>query len=300
ATMVTFRPEETPEGIKAPRLLDAGQNPPDGVVVFYALKEPPEGEVTLTFLDAEGREIRTFSSKAPERPQNGADDEKKEPRVPARAGLNRFVWDLRYPAPERVEGYATPEATAPGPLAPPGRYQVRLTVGDRSWTEWFEVVKDPRVTATQEDFDAQFALLVQIRDKLSQTHAAVNRIRRIKRQLEEWERRAEGLPAHPEVRQRAQAVTDALTAIEEDLIQVKAKVREDALNYPLKLNAKLGSLMAVVASADARPTRQAVEVFAELARQVDACLARLDETVQRDVEGFGALLREVGVPLVAV
>nr|PZN68433.1 MAG: glycosyl hydrolase [Sphaerobacter thermophilus] len=296
ATMVTFRPEETPEGTKTERLLDAGQNPPDGVIVYYALKEQPEGEVTLTFLDAEGNEIRTFSSKEPEPAGEAQDEAPKEPRVPAKAGLNRFVWDMRYPAPTRVEGYATPEAKVPGPLAKPGRYQVRLTVGDRTWTESFEIVKDPRVSATQEDFDAQFALLLQIRDKLSQTHEAVNRIRAIKRQVEDWGKRTEGLPIHEEVERSGKTVADRLTAIEEDLIQVKAKVREDALNYPLKLNAKLGALMGVVASADARPTRQAVELFAELSRQVDDCLGRLDEVVKTDVAAFNGVLRDAGIP----
>jgi len=169
-------------------------------------------------------------------------------------------------------------------------------VGDRTWTESFEIVKDPRVSATQEDFDAQFALLIQIRDKLSQTHEAVNRIRAIKRQVEDWGKRTAGLPVHEEVERSGKTVADRLSAIEEDLIQVKAKVREDALNYPLKLNAKLGSLMGVVASADARPTRQAVELFAELSRQVDDCLARLDEVVRTDVAAFNGVLRDAGIP----
>src|SRR5207245_6441210 len=204
--ILAFRQQEKPGGEKVTKYLDAGQNPPDGVIVHYYLKEKPEGEVTLTFLDAGGNIIRTFSSVEKKGEQAGSGgagvdgkenkDKKEEPRVPKEAGANRFVWNMRYADPSKIEGYPDSEEFLVGPLAPPGTYQVQLKVGDQTHTAEFQIHKDPRITTTQEDLQAQFELLLAIRDKLSETHNAIKTVRDIRRQVEEWERRARGQGAH--------------------------------------------------------------------------------------------------------
>ena len=143
--------------------------------VWYWLSETPEEEVTLTFLDAGGEEIRSYTSA--EKKSDDNDDGPSEPRVPAEAGMNRFDWGMRYPGASTVPGDKTTEGVGRGPMAPPGTYQVRLTVGEQSQTVSFDLVKDPRVDATQEDFDAQFALAIQVRDKITETHDNINRLR---------------------------------------------------------------------------------------------------------------------------
>ena len=75
---------------------DAGENPPDGVMIHYYLKEAP-AEITLSILEEDGRIIQNFSSNPPE-----ADENTPEPRVPAEPGMNRFVWNMRYPPARRV------------------------------------------------------------------------------------------------------------------------------------------------------------------------------------------------------
>src|SRR5260370_28308216 len=106
---VTYRQQEIATGEKVKKYLDAGQNPPDGAVIHYALKEQPQGEVTLTFLTASGQVIRIFSSEEKEEQQQSGSDKdkpkkKKEPRVPKAAAANRFGWDLRYAPPTRIDG----------------------------------------------------------------------------------------------------------------------------------------------------------------------------------------------------
>jgi hypothetical protein len=58
-----YRQVQTPTGEKDERKLDAGENPPNGVIVHYWLREAPAGDLVLAFLDADGREIRSFTSK---------------------------------------------------------------------------------------------------------------------------------------------------------------------------------------------------------------------------------------------
>ena len=204
------------------KMLDAGENEPPGVRVWYWLKDKSEDEVTLAFLDSNGNEIKSFSSKKAEKDDSEASD---DPRVPAEAGMNRFDWDMRYPGAHTVPGDKTTEGVGRGPLAPPGSYQVRLTVGEQSQTQSFVLVKDPRVGATQEDFDAQFALAIRIRDKITETHDNINKLRSTRSQVSEWANRAEGTGAQEAVSTAASDLNAKLDEIEGVLIQDRVQGR---------------------------------------------------------------------------
>ena len=173
--------------------INAGENPPDGVIVRYFLKEKPTEPITLTFLDASGNEIRTIKSKKEEaaKPADGAKkkDEEKGPFAPAEAGLNRFIWDTRYAEAKKIPGDAGTEDALAGPMVVPGAYQVRLTVGDQTQTATFRVAKDPRVDVSQRDLEAQRDFLLQLRDKLTETHEAILMLRDVRAQAEGWEKR---------------------------------------------------------------------------------------------------------------
>jgi photosystem II stability/assembly factor-like uncharacterized protein len=112
-----------------------------------------------------------------------------EPVVAAEAGLNRFAWNLRHEAARSFPGMVLWTGRPDGPPAAPGRYQVRITVGDASATAPFEVRNDPRSSATPEDMQEQAKFLLAIRDKLSQTHDALRRVREVKGQLDDLARR---------------------------------------------------------------------------------------------------------------
>src|SRR5712691_1089488 len=307
--ILAYRQQEKPGGEKVDKYLDAGQNPPDGIIVHYYLKEKPEGEVTLTFLDASGKEIRTFSSEEKKQEQTeetGASGkekkdekkEKKEPRVLKEAGAHRFVWDTRYPDPIKIEGYDLSEGALEGPLAPPGTYRVQLKVRDEVYTSAFQIHVDPRIAATQEDLQARFELLLAIRDKVSETHSTINAVRAIRRQVEEWEQRTTGQAVHEAVAAAGKQLKQRLSAIEEELFQVKAKDQLDLLDFPVKLSARLVTLSGVVASADAAPTSQAQQVFEDLSACLDAQLQQLHELIATDVAAFNKLIRESSVPAI--
>ncbi|MDE3229864.1 MAG: glycosyl hydrolase, partial [Chloroflexota bacterium] len=307
---VAYREVAQAGGEKRRVFLDCGQNPPDGVAISYLLRAKPEGEATLTFLDASGREIKRFTSEERKTRRARAGDLKlitgvevrtrDEPRVAIEAGLNRFTWDMRYPDGEWVDGYVTDSGILSGPVAAPGHYQARLTVGDQSQTVTFEIAKDPRINATQEELDAQFTLLCQIRDKVSEIHQAINQLTSIRQQLSEWTDRARELkaPNHEELARQTAALSEQLGAIEGALIETRAAEDDDTLRFPVKLNVKLAALMSVVASADAAPTRQAREVFAALCAQADSQLARLRALRDGELAAINTLIREANLPAV--
>ncbi len=297
--LFTPRPTYRVEGGSA-EIPGLGKNPPNGVIVHYFFKQKPEDEVKLEFLDAQGRVIRTFSSRA--RPAETPSDPIAEffgqapiqERVPAEAGMNRFVWDLRYPDPARVPGIST-WGSARGPKVVPGTYQVRLTVGGKTLVRSFEVRKDPRVGATPEDFQEQFDLLLQIRDAITDVHEAANRIRDVKRQVEELIRRLSDHPQGRTLTDSARAFRERLTRLEEELIQTRNEAPQDPLNFPPKLNNQLITLYGVVASADARPTAAARARWEELKAQVSRHLGDLQQMWERDLAELNRQMRDLGI-----
>ena len=288
---------EGPTGEIDRKFLDAGANPPAGVRVWYWLKDAPQEEVALTFMDADGAEIKTFTSAERADSDDSADDSAapREPRIQAKGGMNRFDWNMRYPGARRVPGDKTTAESLRGPLAPPGRYQVRLTLGERSQTRAFDLVKDPRVSATQADFDAQFGLLIAIRDKLSETHDGVNRLRSARAQAREWANRAKGTSAERPVADAADALIAKLDDAESALIQTEYRGARDRLHLPIRWNAKLAGLAPVVSAADFAPPRQAYDVFADYSEKLDAHFAALNKTLSEDLDEFRNLLAELEV-----
>src|SRR6185369_2418509 len=147
-----------------------GQNPPSGAVIYYYLKSKPSGDITLELLDGAGKSIKQFSNKGSEAQGAGGGGGEEEGgfgggrarRLPAEAGLNRFVWDMRYPEATRFPGLIMWAASTSGPRAVPGTYQVKLTVDGKTMTQSFEIKKDPRLETTPADFAKQLDLLLKI------------------------------------------------------------------------------------------------------------------------------------------
>ncbi|HEX9704547.1 MAG TPA: glycosyl hydrolase, partial [Gemmatimonadales bacterium] len=272
------------------RIEGVGQNPPNGAVMHFYFRQQPEGEVRLEVLDARDSVIRRFST----RPPAGGDSLRVE------VGMNRFVWNLRYPEASRFPGMIFWAGGTQGPVAVPGTYKVRLTVGDWSETRPFDLKKDPRLAVTQEDLQAQFDFLIRIRDKVSAANDAVRRIREIKEQIKVASDRARQLAGGvgADVTRQADSLTNRLSAIESEIYQVRNRSNQDPLNYPIRLNNKLAALTGVVSSADARPTDQSVRVFDELAAALQVQLDRLKAVVDADVPAFNRLVREKDVPAV--
>jgi hypothetical protein len=290
-TQYTTRQFERPDGTKDYTYLDAGQNPPDGAVIYYHLSAEPDGELSLTFLDAQGNEIKTFQPK----PESPAKDD-AGPWLPVEAGLNRFVWNLRYPDARNVPGAIYRSGGVTGPLAPPGEYRVRLTVGETTLEQPLSLRKDPRVAASDDDLREQFAFLLEIRDRLSETNDAIIKLRALREQVGVWESRAKDAGNGEAVLEAGKTLRESLTEIEEELVQTRWKSSRDALTAPSKLNVRLATLLGVVGGADARPTQQSRDVFASVEERVDVQLARLTSLVDGEVPRFNALVRELDLP----
>jgi hypothetical protein len=229
-------------------------------------------EVKIEILDSQGRLVRAFESSA----------------AGKKPGTNRFSWDLRYPGSTVFPGIVF-RGTEPGvgPVAPLGNYQVRLTANGQTVSRPLVIRRDPRLTnVTDADLEAQFQLAMQIRDKTSQAHEAVIRIRAIKSQLEQ--RAASANDAG--IVNAVESLRTKLSAVEESIYQVRNRSPRDTLNYPIKLNNQLAMLEQWVEMGDSRPTDQHYVVFQELSRQLAEIMSQLNRILDTDLIRLNELL----------
>ncbi len=283
-----------------------GQNPPSGAVIYYFLKDAPKAgtEAKVEILDASGKVIRKYSSaefdqlEEPLRP----DDKKQEKQLKPEAGLNRFVWDLRYEEAHNVPGYYLWEyfSGARGPVAVPGHYQVRLTVGTQVETAGFDLKLDPRVHVSQEDLEAQLNLLLQTRDELSRVYDAVNQIQDVRSQLNGLKRRLPENASTKTIVNAADELEKKLVAVREELINLTISANEDSLAYPPQLDARLAYLAMDVGTADSAPTDAEQKQFEKLKRQSGELMGRWEDLQRRDLAAFQKLTAEGSLSTVVV
>jgi len=281
-----------------------GQNPPFGATIHYTLPagldDEDAEEVTLEILDAGGEVLRTLSSTTPEKrapsPWRRFFPELAEPPLlDARAGANRYIWNLALPDAGLVDD-AVLWGFPGGPTVPPGMYQTRLTVGEWSVTTSFDVVQDPRVDVSPEDMDAQYALAKAVWQELTRTHEAIGRIREVRAQVEALAKRV----GDEAVTEKAEAVSDALTAVEEKLHQTKAESSQDILNFPPQIDNQLLYLQGVVESAVGAPAPSSQQRFDELETELDSSIAELDAILAEQLPELEELIEVTGAPRVIV
>jgi photosystem II stability/assembly factor-like uncharacterized protein len=277
---------------------DATRSVSRGVAVDYYLKVPAD-KITIEFLDPRGRSIRTFTGtadatkpQAPERPagEEGAEEgfRPPPPRVDVKSGMNRFNWDMRYPGARDFPGLIMWAGSTRGPIAPPGRYTVKLTAPDGiTKTQEFVIKRNDAVKGvTDADLQAQFTLAKQINDKVSAANDAVVRIRALKDQIADRLKKT----SDAKIKASGDGLTGKLTAIEGEIYQYRNRSNQDPLNYPIRLNNKLAALQGIVETGDYRPTDQADAVFRDLSARLDKQLAALDALLKGDLDPFNKLL----------
>ena len=273
----------------------AGQNPASGAVIYYFLKEKPKDEVKLRVLTASGKLVREISSKPPAHPEeeDSDDDTPKPGLAPAKEGLNRYAWDMRYEKATGFPGLLMWDGSLEGPLAIPGEYKLELVVDGKTESENFTIVKDPRAPTTPEQFEAELNLGLRIRDRVTDANKEVIRIRTAKDELKPYL-----TSSNDQVKTSAKKLTDEMTAIEENIYQTKLHADEDALNFPIRLNNKIAAVGAAVDLTDIAPTSQSVEVFNELSAKLQVELDHLSQIETTGIQEFNKLVRDQNIPAI--
>ena len=287
---------EDSNGEKQTRFLDLGENPPQGVIFHYFLNDPENTKLELQIQDSEGKIIETFETKQDRQvsqDQEDEDEDEKKPNLPATKGLNRFIWNMRYPGPaERIDkslekkGYQAlgrgEMGERGGPTAIPGSYHAVLRMENKEQAQSFEILKDPRLDTTHDDYQAQFDLWLRIRDRLSETNHLLNRLRRLRSEISIILQRPDQTKDHSDnssksFRDSAESLLQKLDELENELFQTRNETPSDRLRHPVKLRDRLEGLISVVAVAEASPPRQAFEVFEHLSGLLEKHFSRMNQ-----------------------
>ena len=280
-----------------------GDNPPAGAIIDYYFKSLPKDEVSLDILDASGKVVRHLSSKEKkegEQPPEWPDRVERPKTIPANEGMNRFAWDLRSDDPVQIPGAFYSGEGPKGPLALPGDYQVKLAVGGKSQTAPLHLAIDPRTKGAEPALQKQFTLSMQVKDRISQLHQAVNEIRDLKSQVQTLHKRFGDDQRLKPALDAADQLDHKMSEVEQELIQVNMKGSEANLAFPNKLNERFDTFSHAIDAGDAEPTKPQLDVFELLSNQLREQLQKWAQIKNEDVPKVDGLIKQANLPALII
>jgi uncharacterized protein YciI/photosystem II stability/assembly factor-like uncharacterized protein len=272
------------------------------VTITYALKKPAKS-LTVQILNGT-HVVETITGRAPDQGQRGrgrggAGNEDEgggrgrggPPTTTMTAGLNRASWNLTHRGATAFPGMVLWGATNNGPAALPGKYQVRLTADGESLTQPLEIRKHPLRQVSDADLREQFDLATRIRDKVNEANESVIRIRGVKDQVKDRLSKS----SDAALKTAADRLTSRLSQVEEEIYQVRNQSGQDPLNFPIKINNRLASLLRAVSLGDGKPIASAELIFRDLVAELKVQTDRLQEALLSDVAAFNAEAKRLGL-----
>ena len=257
-----------------------------------------EQELVLEILDPDGNVVRRVSNRPSGPPAPPNPFFQIPPDVlPAKEGMNSYVWDMRRDRLTQVPGLFS-FGPVQGPMVAPGPFHARLTLGETVVTQPVEVVADPRVGATAEDFEAQQAMIATIAARLDELHQTVLDLREVKQGVETAMARVGDHEAAETFQTAADAVVESIDALELELVQVKSQTFQDIINFPNKLNMDYMDLAGKV-DAMAPPINEGMRRRHEdLETRWVGYAAERDRILDEALPAFNSLFAEHGIPAV--
>jgi photosystem II stability/assembly factor-like uncharacterized protein len=277
------------EGYQNTNARNAGMNPPAGVVINYYLKNVTDSsKLSVEISDKNKKIIKTFAT-------NAAEKEKIE----ISKGMNQFVWDMIYPAADKIDGQILWHGNVPGPRAAPGNYFYKIKADKDSSEGSFVIKANPVYKLTQQDYEDQFNFLITVRDKFNEIQKAQKNIRDVRQQINSFvDKQGKDLPK--DIKQQADTINKQMTVIEEALHQTKAKSGQDVLNYPIRLDDKISGLYDFAVSGNAAPAKQVKDAYADLSAQADVHLNALKKILDEELSKLNQMIREKSLPLIGI
>jgi photosystem II stability/assembly factor-like uncharacterized protein len=290
----------TDQGTPVPLDEPHADNPADGAVLDYYLKDTQSIPVRLEIFDSDGTLVRRYASDD-ELPKTKAEDMQfpmywvhdAEP-ISAKPGAHRFVWDLHYAFPADVHtSFYGPKA----PLALPGKYTVKLTVNGQNHSQPLILKMDPRVKTSQVDLEKMFRAESRIAKNLADLSTTM--------------KHAQELQANLVARKKETAssgeLTEALAALDRKVgeligVQGESEFGVFGLTVPATETVTLreashaaSGLLSIVQSADAAPTADAAVAIDKWDSATKNILERWHAFWQHDRTRVNSLLQKANL-----
>tara|TARA_B100000686_G_scaffold242741_1_gene251543 strand:+ start:2614 stop:5799 length:3186 start_codon:yes stop_codon:yes gene_type:complete len=267
-------------GWRPPNTLLNGENHPNGVIINYYLKDYKEDDfIKIEILNRNGSVIRSYTNnkekliKDSNKPvlsnTNDIDYALSSSNIRSispSSGGNRLVWDMRYPGFVSFEGMVLYSSPNTGPKVTPGNYYVKLTYNDKELNSQFEIIKDPRVSNTQDDYEKQLNFLLNVRDEVSRANQTIVDIRKVKNDLDYLLTKVSD---KPQILAIINDFKNDLYVIENKIHMTKNQSRQDPLNFGIRINNRIAFLLADSQRGDYPPTDQSIEFFNVIKKELE-------------------------------
>ena len=271
-----------------------GVNPSTGVVIYYQLPSVKEtDQLTLEVKDADGKLVHWFSSKADSTYKKYDGGPQAEPVLMKENGLNRFVWNMRYSTmPGVPDAYI--ESSYSGHKAMPGKYSITLKLNDKKVSTKAEILANPLYPTDAATYKEYNTIMTGMENELTTMHKMVNTMNAKREQLESLLGSLHE-EKYAALKTEITALNKKMKAWDEDMIQRKTKVYDDADNFPAKFTANYLFLINQTESEIPRVNQPSLDRMKELNAEWAALKSRGVEILEKDIPAMNKKLWDAGV-----
>ncbi len=267
-----------------------GVNPASGIVIYYELAKETSGDIKLEVFDSRNRLINTVSSASIKGFQRYAGGPPSSPRLTKKKGLNRFVWDTRYPI---MPGIPTAyiEASYRGHKVPPGTYELRLTMGDEVLSTTATILDNPIHEMAEDQHQVYDQFMTEMEAELTNMHNTVNKLYKIQTQLKSIIEELD----NDDLKQEGNKLIKDLDAWDKEMVQRKSKAYDDVENFPNKFTAEYMFLINQTESSIPRVNQPSRDRRQELETRWATLKQQADTFMDQTIPAFNRKLWDAGI-----
>jgi hypothetical protein len=282
-------------GLDAGRAI--GQNAPDGVIIDYSLPEKADtSTLSLQILNEKGNVIRTYTNKKDSafKPYSGGPPQATV--LPSEKGFNRFAWDMRTAttSPDIAGAYVYGDYR--GFKIAPGRYRAVLTYKNNSSKTEFEILPDPNTKTESSSWGEQQIILERIIGNITEMHKAVNDMRKVKKQVDNYNEQLKDKPGDKELVESGKNLIKKIDEWESNIVETRTRNFQDVINWPSKLNAEFFNLRGLIDAHDPRVTQGIKTRLADLEAQWAKHRNVLNEDLKKKIDEYNVLFKSKNLP----
>ena len=301
---ILFKPDKSYRlaqsgGWGKPNTLLSGENHPNGVIINYYLKSLKKDDyLRIDIENKDGTLIRSFTNNKKIAASNNTNRKNLMVGNPVlsnpndidnalgsgnigslypKSGGNRLIWDMRYPGFKSFDGMVLYSSPNVGPKVTPGKYNLKMTYNNTVLTKELEIVKDPRVKTSQEDFEKQLEFLIEVRNEVSRANQKIIDIRKIKSDMSFIKDKTDN---NISLKTMIDQYLIELSIIENNIHMTKNQSRQDPLNFGIRINNRIAFLLADSQRGDFAPTDQSKEFFKDVKKELDIQADSLKEVIK--------------------
>ncbi len=277
----------------------AGVNPANGVVFYYELPKLESAvNLTLEIRDAKNKLIRTFRSQKDKSYKRWAGGPPPNPTLSKKEGLNRFVWDMRYPI---MPGIANVyyEANFKGHRVAPGDYKFILKIGDKVLTTSARIVKNPLYEVSNGQFEKYDTFMSDMETNLTDMHQKVNRLKKAQNQLATV-LKSLNKDNNASLIKLGKALLSQLKSWDETMVQRKSKAYDDVENFPNKFTAEYIFLINQTESAIPRVNQASMDRKKELDTRWQKLRLKAETFIKTAIPNYNKMLWEAGIGAIKI